>query len=183
MYKPKIQKMKLSALNPAAYNPRTISPDAMAGLSKSLERFGCVEPIIVNVRDKKNVIVGGHQRHAILTSKGVAEMDCVVVDLSEKDERLLNLSLNNPQTQGQFIEGLAAYIKQLKADLITEQDAIDFKINELYASLGEMEMPSEGKTDPDAVPEPPKVAVTKPGDLYLMGGSVNCPKCGKVHNI
>jgi len=56
-----IKKFKLSEIYPAKYNPRQISKDAFEGLRKSIAKFGCVEPIIVNIRDGKNIIVGGHQ--------------------------------------------------------------------------------------------------------------------------
>jgi ParB-like chromosome segregation protein Spo0J len=52
----------------------------MEGLAYSIQRFGCVEPIIVNVREGRNRIVGGHQRHKALTAAGVAEAMCVTVD-------------------------------------------------------------------------------------------------------
>ena len=60
---PLFKKFRMKDLNPAEYNPRVISDEALEGLTVSLMMFGCVEPIIVNVRDDRNVIVGGHQRH------------------------------------------------------------------------------------------------------------------------
>ena len=63
---PLFKKIRLKDMKPAEYNPRVISDEALAGLTKSLTRFGCVEPIIVNIRDDRNVIVGGHQRHKAL---------------------------------------------------------------------------------------------------------------------
>ena len=47
-----IKEFGLNQLNPADYNPRRISNEAMEGLKKSLDRFGCVEPIVVNTRVK-----------------------------------------------------------------------------------------------------------------------------------
>jgi ParB-like chromosome segregation protein Spo0J len=177
---PTSKKFKLCQLNPAAYNPRTISEEALSGLCRSLEKWGCVEPIIVNIRDDRNVIVGGHQRHKGLMKLhgGDYECTCVVVDLSVSEEKTLNVALNNPHIQGDFIDNLSAYIEQLRLE-IPEQDYLDLQIDKLR---GEIEA-VEGLTDPDAVPEPPKVAVTKPGDLYLLGGKVKCPKCGKEHTL
>jgi hypothetical protein len=36
---------------------------------------------------------------------------------------------------------------------------------------------------PHAVPEPPKVAVTRPGDLYLMGAHTVCPHCKERNDV
>jgi DNA modification methylase len=164
---PLFKKIRLSTINPAEYNPRVISDDALKGLQKSLTRFGCVEPIIVNIRDNRNVIVGGHQRHKALTELhgGDYECTCIVVDLSVSEEKTLNVTLNNPHIQGDFIDTLSEYIEQLRQE-IPEQDYLDLAIIKLRGEIAAV----EGLTDEDAIPEPPKVAVTKPGDLYLLGG-------------
>jgi len=179
---PLFKKIRLKDMNPAEYNPRVISDDALAGLTKSLTRFGCVEPIIVNIRDNRNVIVGGHQRHKALTELhgGDYECTCVVVDLSVSEEKTLNVTLNNPHIQGDFIDNLSEYIEQLRQE-IPEQDYLDLAIIKLKGEIDAEVV--EGLTDEDAIPPVPKIAITKPGDLYLLGGQVKCPKCGKAHNI
>lgn len=137
MQRVKFQDFKLSDISPAEYNPRTINKEALEGLNASLQRFGCVEPIIVNTRGDKNVIVGGHQRHKSLT--GIHGEDyvvtCVVVDLNEADERLLNITLNNTEIQGDFINGVDEYIDQLKAD-ISQDDYYSLRVNALQAQIG-----------------------------------------------
>jgi len=163
---PLFKKIRLKDLNPAEYNPRTISDDALAGLTKSLTRFGCVEPIIVNIRDDRNVIVGGHQRHKALTELhgGDYECTCIVVDLSVSEEKTLNVTLNNPHIQGDFIDTLSEYIEQLRGE-IPEQDYLDLAIIKLRGEIAAV----EGLTDEDSIPEPPKEAVTKPGDIWILG--------------
>src|ERR1039457_1856925 len=94
------QTMKLQDLHPATYNPRTISDRAMGGLTNSMERFGVVQPIVWNKRTGN--IVGGHQRYKVLVEKGEKEVDVVVVDVDEKEELALNITLNNPEIQGEF---------------------------------------------------------------------------------
>lgn len=135
--KPTIQSFWLDELNPAVYNPRTISDEALRGLSKSLARFGLVEPIIVNVQDNRNVIVGGHQRYKALINLlgNEQEIDCVVVDLSEPEEKLLNITLNNPEIQGDFdLSCLTSYIDDLKADF-PDDTLLELRINELQEDV------------------------------------------------
>ncbi len=55
-----IEKMKLSDLVPAPYNPRKSNAKQESDLKKSLEKFGVVEPIIFN--RQTGFIVGGHFR-------------------------------------------------------------------------------------------------------------------------
>jgi len=175
---PEIRTFKVSDLNPAEYNPRQIDDEALAGLAKSVAKFGLVELIIVNVRNGRNVIVGGHQRFKVVQQSGVQTIDCIVVDLSTEDEKLLNLSLNNPHIQGQFIDAVSDYIAKLKDQIPDEQDILDLRLDEL---MGEIEA-TEGLTDDDAVPEPPKEAITQPGDLWLLGAYWECDNCGKRYD-
>ena len=56
---PGVSMFQLSQLKLAGYIPREIDAEALEGLSNSISRFGCVEPIVINTRDRKNVIVGG----------------------------------------------------------------------------------------------------------------------------
>jgi hypothetical protein len=175
---PEIRTFKVVDLNPASYNPRQIDEESLAGLAKSLQKFGLVEPIIVNVRDGKNVICGGHQRLKVIQQSGIERIDCVVVDLSVEDEKLLNLALNNPHIQGEFIDSISAYIVALKDQIPNDQDILDLRLDEL---MGEVEA-AEGLVDDDAVPEPPKVAITKTGDLWLLGAYWECDTCGKRYD-
>ena len=90
-----VERKPLSALNPAAYNPRkALAPgDAeFEKLASSIKTFGNVEPIIWNSRSGN--IIGGHQRYAVLQYIGETETDVVVVDLPLEEEKLLNVALN-----------------------------------------------------------------------------------------
>ena len=92
-----IKTMELTKLKPAKYNPRIeLKPDddVYQRIKASITKFGLVDPLIVNVRDGLNVIVGGHQRYNVLKDLGYKEVQCVLVDLDEVDEIELNLSLN-----------------------------------------------------------------------------------------
>lgn len=90
-----IQKVKLSKLTEAPYNPRVeLKPgDAeYEKLKKSLEHFGYVEPIVVNKRNM--TVIGGHQRLHVMKDLGMEEAEIVYVDLDENDEKALNVALN-----------------------------------------------------------------------------------------
>ena len=116
-----IQKIPVEKLNPAKYNPRK---DLKPGdpeyekLKKSIETFGYVEPVIWNKRTGH--IVGGHQRLKILLEQGAAEVDCVVVDMNETEEKALNVALN--KVSGDW------NLPKL-ADLISELDEAMFDID------------------------------------------------------
>ena len=96
-----IEKIEISKLNPAKYNPRK---DLKPGdteyekLKRSMSEFGYVEPIIWNKRTGN--IVGGHQRYKILKDLNYQDAECVVVDLDEVHEKALNVALN--KISGEF---------------------------------------------------------------------------------
>ena len=90
-----IRTLKASQLKAAAYNPRKdLQPDdaEYKKLRRSIEEFGYIEPIIWNERTGN--VVGGHQRLKVLLEQGTEDMECVVVDLDDHDEKILNVLLN-----------------------------------------------------------------------------------------
>lgn len=87
-----IEKKQIADLIPAPYNPRQSTAKQEKHLKESLEKFGMVEPIIFN--KQTGYIVGGHFRVRELKKMGVKEIECVIVDLNEADEKELNIRLN-----------------------------------------------------------------------------------------
>jgi hypothetical protein len=87
-----IEKIKVTQLKPAPYNARQSNKGQERQLKASLEKFGTVEPIIFN--KQTGFIVGGHFRLRELIKLGYKEVDCVIVNLSEDDEKELNIRLN-----------------------------------------------------------------------------------------
>lgn len=147
---PGIATFKISELSPAVYNPRTISDDALAGLARSIEKFGLVEPIVVNIRTKRPTVVGGHQRLKALQSLGVAEAVCVTVSATKAEEKLLNLTLNNPQIQGEFVSYIENYIDGLSEEIGDSESMIDLRIKDLRDELVG-ELANKAKTSKNTV--------------------------------
>ena len=114
------EKRSIKDLRPAEYNPRkTLTPEdaEYQKIKRSIERFGYIDPIIIN---KDGTIIGGHQRYSVLSELGYTEIDVVVVDLSKEDEKALNVALN--KISGEWDE--------LKLrDLLVELDLGDYDIS------------------------------------------------------
>ncbi len=90
-----IRTLKATEIKAADYNPRKdLQPEdtEYKKLRRSIEEFGYVEPIIWNERTGN--VVGGHQRLKVLLEQGAQEIDCVVLSLDDKDEKILNVLLN-----------------------------------------------------------------------------------------
>lgn len=163
-----ITRMRLDELTPAPYNPRAISPEALAGLRASLERFGTVQPVIWN--RQTGHVVGGHQRIKALQEMGDTETNVVVVDLPEIEEKALNVALNNPSIAGEFTVDIHALIAELIGELPDLAAALRLPdLSKLMADmLADLNHGTEN-TDPDAVPSAPSAPITQRGDLWILG--------------
>ena len=86
---------KPSELIAAEYNPRQLTKEQHKDLTDSIKRFGLVDPLIVNThKERKNILVGGHQRLKIAQELNIKEIPCVEVELTPAKERELNIRLN-----------------------------------------------------------------------------------------
>lgn len=138
---PKIEMFKLSQLKPSPYNPRSINSQAMAGLTNSIEKFGLVEPIVVNTRGGKKRIIGGHQRYQALKQLYGAEYQCrcVTVNMSNKEQKALNITLNNPACQGEFTDEIESHIEQLRGELADDRVFLELRMDKLQQEIKSQE--------------------------------------------
>lgn len=128
-----IRTLKAAQLKPADYNPRRdLQPEdaEYQKLRRSMEEFGYVEPIIWNERTGR--VVGGHQRLKVLLEKGAEEIEAVVVDLDERDEKILNVLLN--KVKGRWDIGKLADLLQ-ELDEAGAMDLTGFEDWELQSLL------------------------------------------------
>ena len=74
---------KITDLISAEYNPRQLKKDQYKQLKDSITRFGLVDPIIINKnKDRKNIVIGGHQRLKISEEMQINNIPCVELDLT-----------------------------------------------------------------------------------------------------
>lgn len=88
----RIEQADPGKLNPAAYNPRKITPKKMQLLRRSIAKFGFIDP--VQVRRAGDQIIGGHQRVKAAILENLKTIPIVRLDISDADAKLLNLALN-----------------------------------------------------------------------------------------
>ena len=101
-----IERINLADFAPADYNPRTITPEALERLRKSLAGNGQMDTITVNRRTGN--IVSGHQRVKVLLQAGVESVQARVMDVSLDEEKAANIAANARQAQGVFDNGALA---------------------------------------------------------------------------
>ena len=154
-----IQYYKAQDLIMAEYNPRQLTKDQYTQLKDSIERFGLVDHLIVNKnKDRKNILVGGHQRLRIARKMGMVDIPCVEVDLKLDQEKELNIRLNKNVGEWDY-DSLANYFD------VGELMDWGFSDDELQFYEDE---PEQGLIDDDEIPEVEE-AITKQGDLWILG--------------
>ena len=70
-----MEKIKISDLKPAPYNPRKISDDELLKLENSIKEFGFNVPVVI---DKDNVIIAGHTRIKASNELGIKDIPCII---------------------------------------------------------------------------------------------------------
>ena len=147
-----IERVPVSKINPAPYNPRKDlrpgDPDYQK-LKRSIEDFGYVDPLIWNKRT--GTLVGGHQRLKILVNEHAAtEVDVSVVDLDEAAEKALNVALN--KIAGACDDpALAKLLLELKSDTEGNVTSTGFDDDEVDRILKQYELPEPGDATEDSV--------------------------------
>jgi len=89
-----IDNVPIGSIFPYENNPRQIPDSAVAEVSRSIEKFGWQQPIVV---DKSNIIIVGHTRFMAAKKLHLETVPVHVADLSEQDAaayRLLDNKLN-----------------------------------------------------------------------------------------
>lgn len=83
-------------LIPADYNPRMMTEKDRYDLKESVKKFNDVEPVVLNIGSRNNILIGGHQRIQIYADLGMKEIDVRVPnrELSIEEETELNIRLN-----------------------------------------------------------------------------------------
>lgn len=169
-----IRKVPIDRLHPAAYNPRK---DLQPGdpeyekLARSIDQFDYVEPVIWNERTGN--VVGGHQRLKVLITRGDTEIDVSVVNLSEPEEKALNVALN--KISGEWDEErLAEVLRELSESVEVDATITGFdenEIEELFNAVtsGDEESALADSDAVDEVIEPPVTAFSQRGDMWICG--------------
>ena len=138
----KIISKDINSLIFAEYNPRQLTKDQYKHLKDSIDRFGLVDPIIVNKnKDRKNIIVGGHQRVKVAKDMNIKEVPVLEVDLTYDRERELNVRLN--ANTGEWDTDILANMFDIDELQDWGFDDIDLKIDDV--KLDEEEKPKKDK--------------------------------------
>ena len=161
----RFEKVNIDRLVPYARNARTHSKEQIIQLRASLREFGFVNPVIV---DKELNVIAGHGRILAAKEEGITEIPCVFAEhLTEAQKRAYILADNRlAMNAGWDAEMLAVELSDLQGSDF-DISLLGFDDAELNKLLGGLEDVKDDDFDVDA--ELKKPAITKPGDLWILG--------------
>jgi hypothetical protein len=155
----------LGELIPYARNPRTHSDAQVAQIAASIREFGWTNPVLV---DGANGIIAGHGRVLAARKLGLEQVPVIeLAHMNEAQKRAYVLADNQLALNAGWDEAL------LRLELADLSD-LGFDLGLLGFGAGELErlLAGEGRgglTEDDETPALPEQAVTKLGDLWVLG--------------
>jgi DNA modification methylase len=160
----RIEYWPIDRLIPSARNARTHSAAQVAEIAGSIRTFGFTNPLLVG---EDAEIIAGHGRLAAARLLGLTEVPVIpLAGIDDIERRQLMLADNrialNAGWDAEMLKLELADLGKLGADL----KILGFSDQELAVALG---APASGLVPEDDIPDLGEVAVTRPGDVWLLG--------------
>ena len=154
----------LGELIPYARNPRTHTDAQVVQIATSIREFGWTNPVLV---DGASGIIAGHGRVLAARKLGLVRVPVIeLAHMSEAQKRAYVLADNQLALNAGWDEAL---LRLELADL----SELGFDLGLIGFGAGELEQllagGKEGLTEDDEAPPLPEQAVTRPGDVWVLG--------------
>jgi DNA modification methylase len=168
---PKIDFRSPDSLTPNPRNPRTHSRRQIRQIAESIKAFGHLVPILI---DEKGVILAGHGRLAAANLLGLRTVPTVTASgLSEVQKRAFLIADNRLAEKAGWDKEILEIELQGLVTVGFDVEVTGFEVPEvdlvLDAAAEKVQDPGPEDDLPDVRHDQP--AVTRPGDLWLLGPS------------
>jgi DNA modification methylase len=163
----KVEPWPTTRLIPYARNARTHSDEQVAQIAASIVEFGFTNPVLAG---SDGVVICGHGRLAAAQRLGLAEVPVVILDhLTPTQRRALIIADNRiAENSGWDPELLRLEIEALEDDHF-DVSLTGFDADALAELLEGEETDQAGQTEDDQIPEVQEDAVSKLGDVWILG--------------
>jgi DNA modification methylase len=163
-----LELVSINRLTPYRNNARMHSRKQIREIAKSIERFGFVNPVLI---DDDGQIIAGHGRVAAAKLLELAAVPCVRLShLSETEKRAYILADNRLAEKAGWDREILAIELQALIDVDFEVELTGFEVGDIDLALedaDEAKHESAGPEDdvPDLLSGP---SVSRPGDLWIL---------------
>lgn len=162
-----IETLAVDRLIPYARNSRTHSDAQVAQIAASIKEFGFTNPGLI---DADGGIIAGHGRVMGARQLGLAEVPCIRLGhLTDAQRRAYVIADNRLALNAGWDDAMLALEMRDLMDEGYDVGLTGFDLKEIDALLAGLDATPEGQTDPDAAPAVQAEAITKPGDVWLLG--------------
>jgi DNA modification methylase len=168
-YQGRVMERATESLRPYGRNARTHSRKQIQQIARSIERFGFTNPVLVS---DDGEILAGHGRVAAAKFLGLKSVPTIALShLSATERRAYVLADNKLALNAGWDRETLAIELQALIDLDFDVEITGFSATEIDLTLDEArESATAGDDAPeDQIPPPATTAITKRGDLWLLG--------------
>jgi DNA modification methylase len=150
---------------PNPHNARVHSEEQIAELATSLREYKFTRPLLV---DENGVLLAGHGTLQAARHLGLSEVPVIVIaHLTELQKRAYLIADNQLALNSDWDEEkLGRELAELEQQLV-DLKVVGFSPEELDRLLADLA--PECLVEEDSIPEIPKVAITIPGELWVLG--------------
>lgn len=153
-----IRMIPLHEIRPYENNVRQHPVRQLESIVQSIRTFGFRQPLVL---DKNNIIVCGHARYEAACTIPLDYVPCEMADdLTKQQINAYGILDNEIAAQGYTDQSLL----QIEMDKIPEFDFTPFNLE-----LPDFNITNDGLCDEDEVPEAAEEAITKRGDIWILG--------------
>ena len=164
-----VTNLPVSELKPYSRNARTHSKKQVGQVAASIQSFGFNVPILV---DEEQTVLAGHARLEAAKKLGLDTVPCVRLSHMSKAQKKAFILADNrlALNAGWDEETLSLELKDLiDLDKDFEIGVTGFSVAEIDGLVEGIRFEEPGNPKDDRLPEVTDVAVTRPGDLWLLG--------------
>lgn len=144
-------------------NSRMHTDEQISQVAASIKEFSFTNPVLI---DEENGIIAGHARVQAAKKLNLDEVPTIeLIGLSEAQKKAYVIADNKLALNSEWDEALLQIEIEGLKELDFDIDLLGFNEGELDDLLPEI----QGLIDEDEVPEPPEDAISKRGDIWLLG--------------
>ena len=174
-----IKTVKINDLKPHPKNPRVHPDSAIDKLVRSIKEYGWTNPVLVSA---DGYVLAGHARLKAAEKAGISEVPVIYLPLEGAKAEAYLIADNRLQDETDWdYEKLKDLLQELDTGEF-DLELTGFDMDEIEDLMTQFHVPEE--IIEDEVPEPPEEAITKPGDLWILGRHrLLCGDATKDYNI
>lgn len=175
----KVERRLVADLIPYIRNARTHSPEQVDQIAASIKEWGWTTPVLIS---EDGMLIAGHGRVMAAKKLGLKDIPVMVAaGWSEAQKRAYVLADNKLALNAGWDNNLLKIELEDLKDLDFDLDLTGFGADELAVLLAEK---TEGKTDPDDIPDAPAIPVSELGDVWLLGKHrLVCGDCTNITDV